>query len=655
MARRMARSERRVIPPPAAPKTIGAFLTRDTQEPFSVSARGTQSLAPLYWGLVLTIALAAAIVGSLYWVSARNQSDNAWVRHTLSLREQLSNVLTLIQRAESAQRGYLLTGRDEYLAPYRSALAQLPGVIDETTRLIGYSPVQEQNFARLRQLIGAKLSELQETIADRKAGKADAAQALVDTDEGLRTMDSIRRAQATMQTEEARVLAVRQANAAGSAALLQAAVAVAFLLLCVVGALAGYFTHRSFSQLSAARDGLAKSNEELVREVSRRERAESQLRQAQKMEAIGQLTGGIAHDFNNMLGVIEGSLDMMRRAIKKGDFTVERFVDAAAKATERAATLTHRLLAFGRQQPLAPELLDANKMIASMSDLLRSTLGEHIRIETVSAGGLWHTFADAHQLENAILNVAINARDAMPDGGKLTIETCNTYLDEAYCQQNAEVEPGQFVMVAITDTGSGIPPEIVAKVFDPFFTTKPPGKGTGLGLSQVYGFVKQSRGHIKIYSERGNGTTVKIYLPRLLGETKQLKRAAPLRVRAGTPEEVILVVEDDSLMRQMSADALRDLGYTVLDSETAAEALAIIESSPEVTLLFTDVVMPDVNGKKLADEALRLKPGLKVLFTTGYTRNAVVHGGVLEPSVNFLSKPFSLEQLASKVRAVLDS
>ncbi|MFZ1079800.1 MAG: CHASE3 domain-containing protein [Methylovirgula sp.] len=609
----------------------------------------------MYWGLVVTIALVAAIVASIFWVSARNQSDNTWVHHTLALRQQLSDVLTLVQRAESAQRGYLLTGRGEYLLPYDKALGELPAAIKQTNELIGYSPTQQQTFGRLLGLIDNKLKETRETIDDRKAGKIDMALALVETDEGLRLMDDIHAALATMQAEENRVLSVRQASAASSAALLQVTVAAAFVLVCGVGAMVGYFTQRSFAQLGAARDSLVRSNEELLREVGRRERAESQLRQAQKMEAIGQLTGGIAHDFNNMLGVMSGSLDIMRRAVKKGDFAIERFIDAAAKATERAATLTHRLLAFGRQQPLAPEPIDANKMIASMSDLLRSTLGEHIRIETISAGGLWATYADAHQLENAILNIAINARDAMQDGGDLTIETGNAYLDEAYCQQNADVEPGQFVMVAITDTGQGIPPEIVSKVFDPFFTTKPIGKGTGLGLSQVYGFVKQSHGHIKIYSEAGNGTAVKIYLPRLIGETKQVKHAALPQVRSGTRDEVILVVEDDPLMRQMSADALRDLGYTVLDSGSATEALAIIDASPEIRLLFTDVVMPDVNGKKLADEALRRRPDLKVLFTTGYTRNAVVHGGVLDPGVNFLSKPFGLEQLASKVRTILDA
>ncbi len=583
-------------------------MFRDKPAPLPVQSPSSKSLAPLYWWLVVTIVLVAVIVAAIFWVSARNQSDNAWVRHTLALRGQLRDVQTLVQRAEGAQRGYLLTGRDDYLVPYVQAVGHLPAAIDQTSQLIGDNQKQQQTFGRLRQLINAKLKELRETIDDRKAGRADAALALVETGEGLRLMDNIRQSLITMESEEDRMLGMRQASAKASAALLQAALAAAFLLVCGVGALVGYFTHRTFSQLAAAHDGLARSNQELLKEVSRRERAESQLRQAQKMEAIGQLTGGIAHDFNNMLGVISGSLDVMRRSIKRGDFGIERFIDAAARAAERSATLTHRLLAFGRQQPLAPEPIDANKMIGNMSDLLRSTLGEHIRIETVSAGGLWNTYADVHQLENAILNIAINARDAMPDGGKLTIETGNAYLDEAYCQQNADVKPGQFVMLAITDTGLGMPAEIVSKVFDPFFTTKPLGKGTGLGLSQAYGFIKQSRGHIKIYSEIGSGTTVKIYLPRLIGGTEQMKRKMQPQVRTGVANEIILVVEDDPLMRQMSADALRDLGYTVVDSECAAEALTILDSTPGINLLFTDVVMPDINGKNLADEAQRRYP-----------------------------------------------
>jgi CheY-like chemotaxis protein len=330
-------------------------------------------------------------------------------------------------------------------------------------------------------------------------------------------------------------------------------------------------------------------------------------------------------------------------------------MEAATKAADRAAALTHRLLAFARQQPLSPQPLDANKMITNMSDLLRSTLGEHISIETVSAAGLWRTKADALQLENAILNISINARDAMGDNGKLTIETANAYLDEAYCRQHGEVPPGQYVLIAITDTGMGMKPEVVARVFDPFFTTKPEGTGTGLGLSQVYGFVKQSRGHIKIYSELGGGTTVKIYLPRFIGETEEAQPEIAAPLQRSAKGETILVVEDDPLMRKLTTEALRDLGYTVIDCERAMEALDVIDRTRTIALLLTDVVMPEMNGKKLADEALRRRPDLKVVFTTGYTPNAVVHGGVLDAGVNFLAKPFTLEQLASKVRSLLET
>jgi signal transduction histidine kinase len=458
-----------------------------------------------------------------------------------------------------------------------------------------------------------------------------------------------------LEAEEDRVLAARRANAETLGILVEIGADAAFLVTCAVGALLVFLTRRAFATLTVARDRLALTNRQLVEEINQREQAEDQLRQAQKMKAIGELTGGIAHDFNNMLGVISGSLDLVQRRIGHGDFRIDRFTEAARQAAERAAALTNRMLAFARQQPLARETLDANRMIANMSDLLRSTLGEHIRIETVSAAGLWTTEADAHQLENAILNIAINARDAMPEGGKLTIETGNAYLDEAYCKRNSEVEPGQFVMIAITDRGTGMAPNVVARAFDPFFTTKPTGTGTGLGLSQVYGFVKQSRGHIKIYSETGVGTTLKIYLPRYRGAPKEAEQTIARPVETAKPDEVILLVEDDPLMRRLATDALRELGYTVLASESASSALAILDSRPDVVLLFTDVVMPDVNGKKLADEALRRRPDLKVLFTTGYTPNAVVHGGVLDAGVKLLTKPFTLAQLASKVRAVLNA
>jgi signal transduction histidine kinase len=614
----------------------------------------SKPLTLLNRSLFVTAVLAALMLTAAFWLASRNAADDAWVIHSLSVRDQLIRILSLVQSAETGQRGYMLTGREDYLSPYTMAVDQLSANIDHLAELVSDNPKQNDGVVELRQLIQQKLDELKSTIDQDKAGNHAAALAIVNNDTGYRLMVAIRQKIMAMQDEENILLTSRQAVAERSALLLQIGVAIAFLLIATLGVLIAHFTRRSFGVLAAARDRLAISNEQLLEQVNRREEVENQLRQAQKMQALGQLTGGIAHDFNNMLGVILGAHDLILRRIRKGDFGIERFIEAASNAAQRAAVLTQRLLAFARQQPLAPQLIDANKMIAGMSDLLQSTLGELVQIETVTAAGLWLTNADAQQLESAIFNIAINARDAMPDGGKLTIETANAHLDDAYARQNAEVEPGQFVLIAITDTGVGMSAETVARVFDPFFTTKPTGKGTGLGMSQVYGFVKQSRGHIKIYSEPGAGTTVKIYLPRQVGIDTEAKPVATAPVRTGDRSEMILVVEDDALMRRLTSETLHELGYTVFDSENAVNALAILDREPGIKLLFTDVVMPDTNGKKLADEALRRRPGLKVLFTTGYTANAVVHGGVLDAGVNFISKPFTLDQLAAKVRAVLD-
>ncbi len=392
----------------------------------------------------------------------------------------------------------------------------------------------------------------------------------------------------------------------------------------------------------------------VAEEVAERTKAEDALRQSQKMEAVGQLTGGIAHDFNNMLAVVIGSLDLLARRMAEDDQRAKRYVDAAMDGARRAAQLTQRLLAFSRQQPLQPEVVDANKLVAGMSDLLRHTLPD-LQPETVLAGGLWRTFADPNQLENAILNLAVNARDAMHEGGRLTIETANCHLDERYAAGHLGLPTGQYVMIAVTDTGSGMPQEVIAKAFDPFFTTKEVGRGTGLGLSQVYGFVKQSGGHVKIYSEPGQGTTVKVYLPRLVAAVEELEPAVqPYDLPRGESREVILVVEDEPGVRQFSVDALSELGYRVLEADGAAAALRLIDAHSEIALLFTDVVMPEVNGRKLADEARRRRPGLKVLFTTGYSRNAVVHNGVLDPGVHLIGKPFTLEDLAACVRKVIE-
>ena len=416
---------------------------------------------------------------------------------------------------------------------------------------------------------------------------------------------------------------------------------------------------RWLSWVATPEDGLiyATGRDVTVEKKAAAELAKMQeaLRQSQKMEAVGQLTGGIAHDFNNMLAVVIGSLELLGRRLSGGDARAQRYIDAATHASRRAALLTQRLLAFSRQQPLQPEAVDANKLVAGMSDLLRHSLGADVQLETVLAGGLWRTHADPNQLENIILNLAVNARDAMPDGGHLTIETQNTHLDERYAAAEPGMSAGQYVLIAVTDTGTGMPADVVVKAFDPFFTTKPVGKGTGLGLSQVYGFVKQSGGNVRIYTEQGHGTTIKIYLPRLQGTAPiNITDGEGAALALGDDREVILLVEDEPGVRQFSGDALRELGYSVLEADGGFAALQLLKQHPEIVLMFTDVVMPEMNGAKLAEAAKALRPDLKILFTTGYTRNAVVHNGKLDAGVELIGKPFSLEALATKVRAVLE-
>jgi signal transduction histidine kinase/CheY-like chemotaxis protein len=389
-------------------------------------------------------------------------------------------------------------------------------------------------------------------------------------------------------------------------------------------------------------------------EISRREETEEQLRQAQKMEAIGRLTGGLAHDFNNLMTIVTGSLDLLNRRLATDDARLKKLVDNAMEGARRASNLTRQLLAFARRQPLDPKPTDINKLVSEASALLRGTLGETIAIETVLGGGLWPANIDAHQLERAIVNLALNSRDAMPGGGRLTIETANAHLDEAYAKVHAEVTPGQYTSIAITDTGSGIEPEIVSKVFEPFFTTKPAGHGTGLGLSQVFGFVKQSGGHVNVYSEAGKGTTIRLYLPRYVGRIAAAPEGDDALVSNTDGSGVsILLVEDDVDVRRFTADALIELGHRVKAMDNAESALACLVDGEDFDLLLTDVVMPGMDGRRLADAALRRKPGLKVLFMTGYTPNAIIHNGVLDPGTHLLSKPFAVTQLAEKLRVVL--
>ena len=418
---------------------------------------------------------------------------------------------------------------------------------------------------------------------------------------------------------------------------------------------------RANEELGRRAEQLAMANQALEVQIEQREKVEEALRQSQKMEAIGQLTGGVAHDFNNLLQVILGNLERLGRRRPGGSPAAaaeHRLIEAASRAAGRAATLTQRLLAFSRRQPLTPKSLDLNRLMAGLLDLLGRTLGEAIRVETVLAGGLWRVFADENQLENALLNLAVNARDAMPQGGHLTLETQNARLDEAYARTHQEVRAGDYVMVSVSDTGVGMTKEVLARAFDPFFTTKDIGQGTGLGLSQVYGFVRQSGGHVRIDSAPGLGASIKLYLPRFF-ELDALDipapAPAPQPVPLGNPHEAILVVEDEDDVRNFTRDTLRELGYDVREAANGPAALDALERNPRLRLLFTDIGLPGgLNGRQLADEVRRRWPGIRVLLTTGYTRDAMVRQGRLDPGVELLIKPFTEADLARKIREVLD-
>ncbi len=413
------------------------------------------------------------------------------------------------------------------------------------------------------------------------------------------------------------------------------------------------------SQRHRAEIALRDMNETLERRViegvAERVRIEDALRQAQKMEAVGQLTGGIAHDFNNMLAVVNSALELLGRRFAGGDDKALHYIGMAKGGVKRAAQLTQRLLAFSRQQALKPGALQLNRLVGSMTDLLTHAIGGNIRFEAQLDPALWPTWADANQLENAILNLAVNARDAMPDGGMLAIETANAPVDARLAAGQPGVVPGEYVSVAVRDTGAGMPPEVAARAFEPFFTTKEVGRGTGLGLSQVYGFARQSGGFVRIDTAPGEGTAVRIYLPRHAAQAE----AAPPPATAALPPraagETILVVEDEDAVRTLSVDMLTEIGYRVLAADGASAALRALDAHPDIALLFTDVIMPETNGRKLADEALKLRPALKILFATGYSRNALVQGEVLEAGVELIGKPFTLAELEARVRAVLDA
>ena len=419
-----------------------------------------------------------------------------------------------------------------------------------------------------------------------------------------------------------------------------------------------YGTCTDIQEIVEARDVLARSRDELEHMVGERTAelmaVEEKLRQSQKMEAVGQLTGGLAHDFNNLLIAITGSLEMLQRRVAQGRISeVDRYINTAQGAARRAASLTHRLLAFSRRQTLDPKPTDINRLIRGMEELIRRTMGPAITVEVVGAVGVWITLVDPNQLENALLNLCINARDAMPDGGRLTIETANMWLDERAARER-EVPPGQFLSLCVTDTGTGMSREIIERAFDPFFTTKPIGMGTGLGLSMVYGFARQSGGQVRIYSEFGEGTTMCIYLPRNHGSETDDVVAKPTDLARAGKGQTVLVVDDESTVRMLVIEALEELGYATLEAGDGASGLAMLRSDARIDLLITDVGLPGgMNGRQVADGARVARPGLKVLFITGYAENAVVGNEPLDRGMQVLTKPFTMDALAGRVKDLI--
>jgi len=599
--------------------------------------------------VALLIVAAALSIAMVFRVEDAVQ----WVEHSYQVRNAVVQAQSELGDAEIAARDTLLTSGQAQHKAYEDAKAAFRTLV----RGLGGSVADNASQVRLAEDIGDAgercLAELDRALA----GGAAADVAYFAEGKAKAALDEVRALLDAFNEVEHRLLLERQ-GAADSLEKILLALVLASLVVVAVASSAVVST--SWSYIA----DLRAQAEELRAESASRREAQGMLMQAQKLELVGQLTAGIAHDFNNLLTIVIGNLDTARRRLNSGapfdPVRLNRSVETAMEGAERAATLTQRLLAFARQQPLAPRQIDLNKVVASISEVLTRTVGETIRIETVLAAGLWPAYADPSQIENAIVNLVVNARDAMPDGGRVTIETANAHLDELYVSQFGDVAAGQYVMLSVSDTGVGMPKDVLARVFDPFFTTKSVGKGTGLGLAMIHGFVKQSKGHIRIYSEVGLGATVKIYLPRLIGAAElaavpEIERRRGDDLPLARPDEVVLMVEDDAGVREFAHSALLALGYAVRVAKDGEEGLAEVLKSQRIDILFTDVVLPGaLNGRHLADEARRARPGLPVLFTTGYTRNAIVHDGRLDPDVTLLSKPYTQDVLAQSLRRMID-
>ena len=613
-------------------------------------------LSRVSYALLLIAGLATVVL------AYRSASAQQWVYHTLDVRSQARRLLIDLQDAIIRERGFLLTENEAYLADFNELLSRLRDRTQSLRAFVMDNPAQVEAVDRIEAAVTKLQGMLSETVALTRRGERNTAIDYVRSNRVPDVMRDLRSDLDQFIESEQQLLSTRQANAELLQDLLLLLIGFSLAVAAALSVVLERATRHFVQNLQGRTD-------ELEAEIKLRRETEATLQQSQKMEAIGQLTGGIAHDFNNLLTIILGNLDTLKRHFARAEptqsvavlgATLQRQLDMAAQAARNAAKLTHRLLAFARRQPLEPVRTNCNRLISDMSELLRRTLGETVQVETVLAGGLWPTFADPSQLESALLNLAVNAQHAMPNGGRLTIETANTYLDEAYANRFGDLTAGQYVQVSVADTGTGIPPEILDRVFEPFFTTKPAEAGSGLGLAMVHGFVRQSGGHVRIYSEVGHGTTVKIYLPRLrkADDVAASPNETPITtvpvVRRARAEETILVVEDNEAVRDYARMALEELGYKVHEAGDAKEAMAIVDTGARIDLLFTDVVLPGgVSGRTLSERVLQLRPDLPVLFTTGYTRNAIVHHGRLDPNVHLLNKPYTQQDLARKVGELL--
>lgn len=591
--------------------------------------------------VLLLAALVGVVVLGLRFAKAEN-----WVQHTLNVRQLVQSLGAAIQETESTQRNYLISGDDTYATASEEAQREALRLREALAVLTHDNEDQAQRLAHLSELLQSRLALIIRGIELTRSGRQAEAMAIARDGRGRAMMREIDSELNAVDQEETRLFTVRQTAADSERISLMVAIVSAILIGLGLGIVAVLVNNRYMAALTH-------QNEALVREIAQREVAEAQLRQSQKMEALGRLTGGIAHDFNNMLSIIAGNLEMILRRVEQGPERVKPLATNALEGAKRAALLTQRLLAFSRQMPLAPRPLDANRVVTGVMDMLNRALGERIVVETVLGAGVWRINADEPQLESALLNLAINARDAIGESGKLTIETSNGFLDEHYARAHGDVAPGQYVLISMTDNGHGMTPDIIANAFEPFFTTKAAGAGTGLGLSQVHGFIKQSGGHIKIYSEPKVGTTVKLYFPRYTGSAEV---AAPEAVPATARKPLdckVLLVEDEAGVRAFVASALGDLGCQVVEAENAETAIKQLEANSDVTVLLTDVVMPGKSGRELADAAREMRPDLKVLFMTGYTRNAIVHNGMLDSGTHLLTKPFTLAELELRLERLL--